>query len=273
MEYDKKIEHITGGIIQIDQVKGLLLNIVSDLDLFCRKNGLRYSLAYGTLIGAVRHKGFIPWDDDIDILMPRPDYDRFIKEYQHPIYKIQCQDFNPAWPLNFAKLSDMRTISVDQFGNKFPIAVDIFVLDGVGNSKKDALKVLEKVEKLHRLWSNQLFTRKLPIRKENGFKQNVFIIVGQIIHLFYPFNKLLSYLMAFKKRIKVDDSKYCASLHGTPYVFETSKMIQYTDAPFEDRVLRITEDYDYQLRVRYGNYMEIPPENERINHGATAYWV
>lgn len=264
---------ISGDVIPIEKVKVLLLDIVSDADSFCRRNGLRYSLAYGTLIGAVRHKGFIPWDDDIDILMPRPDYERFIKEYYHPIYKVQSQDFNPDWPLNFAKLSDTRTISIDQFGNKFPVAVDIFVLDGVGDSEKEAWQIVNKVEIKHRLWSNQLFTRQLQIKVGNGFKKNLYIIGGKIIHLFYPFEKLLHNLLQFKKRIKIDDSKYCASLHGTPYIFETSKMIQYTDAPFEDRVLRITEDYDYQLSVRYGNYMEIPPENERINHGATAYWV
>lgn len=63
------------------EIHDCLLNILKDVDEFCRQNGLRYSLAYGTLIGAVRHHGFIPWDDDIDIQMPRPDFERFIREY------------------------------------------------------------------------------------------------------------------------------------------------------------------------------------------------
>ena len=58
-----------------------LLDILTDVDRFCRSEGLRYSIAYGTLLGAVRHKGFIPWDDDVDILMPRPDFERFIASY------------------------------------------------------------------------------------------------------------------------------------------------------------------------------------------------
>ena len=109
------MEYKVGDAISFDGTKDVLMGIIKDIDRFCREKGLRYSLAYGSLIGAVRHKGFIPWDDDIDILMPRSDYNRFIREYEHPYYKCFSQELDPEWALNFGKLSDTRTVSIDSF--------------------------------------------------------------------------------------------------------------------------------------------------------------
>ena len=75
--------------ITIEESKKIQLMILDSIDLFCKSNNLRYSLAYGTLIGAVRHHGFIPWDDDIDIMMPRPDYDKFLKLFKQENLKVQ----------------------------------------------------------------------------------------------------------------------------------------------------------------------------------------
>lgn len=260
-------------IISSDEVKQLLLAIVKSIDGFCREKGLRYSIAYGSLIGAVRHKGFIPWDDDIDIFMPRPDYEKLLKEFKHPFYEIRSQENIPEWPLNFSKMCDVRTISIDQFGNKTPIAVDIFILDGVGNSIKEAEKTVNSVEKIHRLWSNQLFTRSLSFDKKYGVKKNLFIFFGKIVHLFLPFNLVLNYLLDYKKKRSIDKSKYCSSLHGSRLIYESSRMLEYEDATFENLVLKIPKDYDYQLKIRYGEYMIIPPECEQINHEAKAYWI
>ena len=74
--------------ISQEEIRSIQIAILNSVDAFCRKNNLKYSLAYGTLIGAVRHKGFIPWDDDIDIIMPRPDYDRFVAKYKDSVYDV-----------------------------------------------------------------------------------------------------------------------------------------------------------------------------------------
>ncbi len=263
-----------GPVIQSEERKGVLLDIVSDLDKVCRKNKIRYSLAYGSLIGAVRHKGFIPWDDDIDVLMPRPDYMRLLNEYQHPYYKIQSQDTDPEYPLNFAKLCDTRTISVDKHGNSSPIAVDIFILDGLGPSLSEAEKKIRRLKRLQRIWSNQLFTRKLHFNKIYGFTKNIYILIAKITHLFIPFNTLIRKIFSLRENPPIDESTFCSPLTGQFSIFLTNKMLKTKDALFENRVFRIPEDFDYQLRLLYGDYMQLPPEDQRKEtHESTAYWV
>ena len=258
--------------ISFERIKAILLDIMTDLDRFCRDNGLRYSLAYGSLIGAVRHKGFIPWDDDIDILMPRSDYQVLLNKYKHPYYKIKSQDNDWSFPLQYAKLCDTRTTSVDQFGNEFPVAVDIFILDGLSDSLKTANKRVNSVKRLSRIWSSQLFTRHLEFKNENGIKKNLLIAASKLAHLFVSEKRLVKRILEFKQRYPIDESKYCASLTGWCTIYESEKMLKITDAPFEDKVFKRFEDFDYHLKIIFGDYMTLPPESERYNHGSKAYW-
>lgn len=262
----------SGSKISFDETKLVLLDMISDLDRYCRENGLRYSLAYGTLIGAVRHKGFIPWDDDIDIYIPRTDYLRFIREYNHPYYKVMCQEKDPSWPLNFAKLCDTRTVSIDSFGNKSSIAVDLFILDGLSDSYSTAQRIVKRVNRLYRIWSNQLFTCNLSVAKQFGIKKNLFIIFAKVLHCFLPIQKLVDYMCRYRQKFSIDNSKYCASLEDQCFIFETEKMLKYQGAQFENLELMIGAEYDYQLRRIFGDYMILPPEGQRINHEAIAYW-
>ncbi|MBR4586049.1 MAG: LicD family protein [Bacteroidales bacterium] len=265
---------LSGTLIPLDEVKDLLLSLISNLDTFCRERGIRYSLAYGSLIGAVRHQGFIPWDDDIDIYMPRPDYLRLIQEYNHPYYEIRCQDNDPEYPLLFAKLSDTRTCSIDKFGNSSPIAIDIFILDGMGATLSEAKANIRKAKCLQRIWSNQLFTAKIPLSRENGLLKDIYIILGKIFSRFISIESLVKKMNAFKCSHPVDGSKYCSILEGPFAVYETEKMLLFEDASFEGLVIRIPVHYDYLLKKDYGDYMQLPPENERVvTHEANAYWV
>lgn len=258
--------------ISFDGVKAILLDIMTDLDRFCKENGLRYSLAYGSCIGAVRHQGFIPWDDDIDILMPRKDYLFLLKYYTHPFYEIKSQEKDWRFPLQYAKLCDIRTTSVDQFGNVFPIAVDIFVLDGLSDSMTIANKRVRSIKRMTRIWSSQLFTRHVGFKKEFGLKKNLLIAGSRLIHPFISEKKLVKRMLEFKQKYPIDESKYCASLTGWCTIYDSEKMLNYTETPFEDKRFFVFDDYDYHLKIIFGDYMTLPPENERYNHGSKAYW-
>lgn len=258
--------------ISINETKEILMNLIADLDGFCRKKGLRYSLAYGTLIGAVRHKGFIPWDDDIDILIPRPDYNRLVNEYTHPYYKLMTPETDSHWPLNFSKLCDTRTISVDSFGNKCSIAVDVFILDGLEDTYVKSQHMVAKVNRYHRIWSSLLFTRNLPIKVRNGVRKNIFILFSKVLGIILPLDMFVRNMLKYKQKNNVDLAKYCASLTGYCTIFEREKMLNYIDMQFEGRTLRVSSDYDYQLKMLFGDYMTLPPVEERINHNAIAYW-
>lgn len=265
-------------MIPFDEVKSLLLDLITDLDGFCRERGIRYALAYGSLIGAIRHKGIIPWDDDIDIWMPRPDYQRLLKEYApaHPgsHYEIRSMDTDVEFPLNFAKFCDTRTVSIDQFGNQSPIAVDIFILDGLGRSLPEARSLIRKLKRVQRIWSNQLFTKRLRISRQYSLKKNLFIALSKAVSPFIPFRQLIRKYLSLKQSYPIAESKYCANLNADFAIFETREILAFTDALFEGKVFRIPSNYDFLLRVLYGDYMQLPPEDQRKNtHGSTAYWV
>ena len=129
--------------IEINELKKLELDILIEIDEICTKNNFRYSLAYGTLIGAVRHKGFIPWDDDIDIFLPRPDYNKFVDycSKNKTIFKLLSYDNSRWYSYPFAKATNQNTVIEEEetdFNGKMGIYVDVFPLDGLGDTYNDA---------------------------------------------------------------------------------------------------------------------------------------
>ena len=117
------------GLLPEEMLKPMMLEVLLRIDRYCRNNGLRYSIAFGTLIGAVRHKGFIPWDDDIDVWMPRPDYDRFIRNFDDGEFKVLSAYNTDGYPVEYAKVHNSRTIMYEA-GVKcvWGIGVDVFAV-------------------------------------------------------------------------------------------------------------------------------------------------
>lgn len=131
------------------------LNILKDVHSFCKKNNIRYSLYGGTLIGALRHKGFIPWDDDIDIIMPRPDYDRFCKNYKSVNYKVADMHSEKSFMLAFARVyDDKRTTSISTYpwiSKDVGVWIDVFPADGLSLDESKIKWMYKKVICLRRL--------------------------------------------------------------------------------------------------------------------------
>ena len=133
-------------ITELEELHQIETDILTAIDEICRKENIRYYLAGGTLLGAVRHKGFIPWDDDIDIAMPRDDYERFLKVMRkgaHPYYKILALEYKEDYPYTFAKVVDTRTRLQEEIGKDLPemgVFIDIFPLDGMGDDRDKAMQ-------------------------------------------------------------------------------------------------------------------------------------
>lgn len=140
--------------ITIEEAKKIELDILSYIDDFCKKNNIEYFINYGTLIGAVRHKGFIPWDDDIDISMTRENYDKFIEYYKNDKskYKLLALETNKHYFNNFAKIVDSTTrIDNTRIYKSYPsgIFIDIFPMDSFADKKiVDICYVLESFKLL-----------------------------------------------------------------------------------------------------------------------------
>ena len=119
-------------IADVNEMRKIQMDILLFIHQFCIDNGIQYSLAWGTMLGAIRHKGYIPWDDDIDIMMTRPEYDRFCKLFhdERSIYKLYDVHTDKKWIYPFAKISDERTIRVEKNAlDEIGINIDVFPID------------------------------------------------------------------------------------------------------------------------------------------------
>ena len=144
--------------ISIKEAQKAMLEILKKIDEICDEQNITYFLMYGTLIGAVRHKGIIPWDDDIDIMMPRDDYDKFINyflKYQDELkpYELYSQKNRKNYPYIIARISDSRYILDSKNEKDYGIGlfVDIYPFDGMGNNKEEAIRLGKKADHLSSL--------------------------------------------------------------------------------------------------------------------------
>lgn len=253
---------------KLPRVKKIELDILNVVDDFCKNNNLRYSLAYGTLLGAVRHKGFIPWDDDIDIWMPREDYDAFNELWiKNPVkgYIIQNAYIEPEFTQNFTKIRKDNTafIQIEEEKNvKYHkgIFIDIFPLDRVSLNP-----VGKKIQEIDAVLM-QLFTRKFVPPKEHGIKK----IISSIILTFTPKNKYDKLKAFFERAVSRRSSvnggyKYFGSmmsLSKKPYSCNMFDNLE--SVAFENDIYYATAVRSEVLTKFYGNYMELPPKNERV---------
>lgn len=263
------------------EVQSASLQVLKKVTKICEENKIRYCLTYGTLIGAIRHNGFIPWDDDIDIMMPRPDYEKllnYFKDNEQDLYPLKlfnmetCKDY----PYMISRISDDRYVLKVQNEKDYGIGVfiDIYPIDGVGNSLEEGQELLKKTCKYASLIF--LSTRKYyHVGTTKGLMRKIIKFPS-----FY-FAKLLGKDFFVKRLVHLvdthiyDTSNYvaCPIWDNRPYwVFKKDILENLKKHTFEDLEFYIPDDYDSFLRMIYGDYMKLPPERDRIYHHLyTAY--
>lgn len=256
-------------MIKVDEesISKVQLDLLGELKEICEKNNLKYYLFFGTLIGAIRHKGLIPWDDDIDVIMPRDDYEKFIdycikhKEEIKP-YNIVHYSIKKRYAIVIAKFenSEYELFSKDGFSTTIGINIDIYPLDGVGNTKED----IKKATKKFLAWKEKekYFNHNFVQSKNkwlNRFKYCFFLIRELIFDIW------ISSLDRKCKKKKIDDYKYCGIPVWQPDVgsYFDKDLLGNAQAEFEGDLYPIPEGYDTILRQIYGNYMELPPAEKR----------
>lgn len=264
--------------MSLTDIQKISLDILKDVHCFCENNNINYSLAYGTLIGAVRHKGFIPWDDDIDIIMPRPDFERFCKSYHSSKYKKSNPDKGYTM---FARVYDDTLTYVEQ--KELPWApfdtgvwIDVFPIDSVADNKKEFIKTGEKILKL---WKLEFIKRNtfVPLQKKNLQKKIKSII--KTIFFPIPISSILKKHRKLMSKYKYGTTNHCSQLCCADNIFKEYVPIElfkeYTTILFEGESFKVIKEYDKYLKICYGNYMQLPPEEERIpkqNETMLFYW-
>ena len=260
------------------EVQLFALEILKDVHEFCVANNIRYSIAYGTLIGAIRHKGFIPWDDDIDIVMPRPDYERFCKTFKSSKGFYLFSPLNGDCYFNYSRVCDLDKTYVHSAAwcKESPTGmwIDIFPLDGVDiKQNRDVegqiLKGIGAKRNASRMPLDK-WSRPMPLNYR--FK----VIVKKILY-FNTNNKKIVY--DYEKLITKSDynvESYCGNKSLTTYwkkdFYPKSYFESYTEVEFEGQKFMATSEYDKYLRQIYGDYMQLPPEEKRVRHPQQMYW-
>ena len=262
--------------LTIIDTQRISLEILNDIANICETQHFRYSLIYGTLIGAVRHHGYIPWDDDVDIMMPRSDYDKFllymkkhIQEYPH--LRVFNRDECKEYPYMITRISDNRYEIVMENEKSYGMGVfiDIYPYDGLGNTKDEAVKYGLKGDRLSSLCYQStrdhfaIETTTSLIRKIIKFPVYVY---AKIRGKEYFQNKLEK--LAREKDF--DNSEYvgCAVWlsWGEKDIFPRKWFDETLFMQFDKYEFRVPKEYDKVLRHEYGDYMKLPPEKDRIGH-------
>ena len=251
-----------------DDLKKIQLEILDTVAAFCEENGIRYWIDCGTLLGAIRHKGYIPWDDDIDIGMLRPDYDRFLAEFNgsQEKYKAYSVENDPNFHYSYAKVLDTETIlyEPDKNGNKLSINIDVFVYDNVPDQA--AANKMYRVRDWYRACHLLHDMHHLPATRTSP----VFIALCKVLQvLLIPFPKgyFIKKLVANGKQYTDADTQFVGNFMAESKILcEKSVFSQFTTAEFEGRHYRIPAGYDAWLKAFYGDYMKLPPEEKRVSH-------
>ena len=257
-----------GKVIEIEDLKRIQLDILIDIDEFCRRNEIRYSLAYGTLLGAVRHGGYIPWDDDIDICMPRPDYERFVSSYNNHLYKCYSHNYVYEYLLPFAKVADERTIMDEKMYQKdvFGVYVDVFPVDGY-QSKWQII--------VSRWLTRFLNTKKAILDGKRSFVKNAIMRIGKIVLLPFSINDILKWQEFVSTNIDFNTSLECEIFCSSTVereIVPSSFFKEYCMVSFEGHSFKAVREYNRYLNALYGDYMQLPPVEKRVAHHIFNAW-
>lgn len=256
--------------LSLKEAQTALLPILEEFDRVCRLHNLRYSLIYGTMLGAIRHKGFIPWDDDIDVCMPRPDYEKLVelagREQLFGEHFSLTADRGKKGVYPFLKLQDDRYIVRCTNHIETPyLYVDIFPVDGLPEERK-------QVKKLYRreitASAGVVLSKWFTSEKKWGFLLWIFgfwfyllcMCFGGTARSVRRVNKL-AVKYPYEKAENVGLHSWCLEHCEMP----REAFDRYTEVEFEGEKFLCIEDYNLCLKNTYGNYMELPPENKRVS--------
>ena len=254
----------------LSRIKSIERELLKQFIEVCEKEGLQYFLVGGTCLGAVRHKGFIPWDDDIDVALPRPDYEKFLSVApSHLGSNVFLQTFgtDPEYVYNFAKLRDSSTTFIETMLSRLNINhgvyIDIFPLDGGGSSTESTCALFKKIKK---------YTRRISLcyyKADRTFSEKVKYGIKKVIYCGSSISESVKMREKLYKTYDYGSSAWVANYGGgwgEREIMPRDVFGKGVQGTFEGLNVMLPENYDEYLTRLYGDYMTPPPVEKRAAH-------
>jgi len=261
--------------IDIKECHNVLLNIASVFDAICKKHQIPYYMLGGTMLGAFRHKGFIPWDDDMDFGVERPYFPKLIKVLSEELpehFQLKTLDNCAHFVSNFIKIEDDRTLVYDEWydgAREMGVFIDIFPLD---KGRKNSLQT-----KLFASYVFFLLQLKDYLYFDPKYRRGIKKLIATIMLKtnICSYKQTLAYIDRILRRYTSEDSGFLINYYGNwgkKEIIRHDVFGQPQDYPFETITLSGVTDTDAYLSALYGNYMQLPPEEKRLFHNFGMYY-
>lgn len=262
--------------IELNELKLIQLNILTSMDKFCRTNGIKYSLGCGSMLGAARHKGYIPWDDDIDIYLLREEYEKLVDAFPDEFENVKLASLqrDKKWNRAYSKAYDCRTEMRDA-GNKYRIGVgiDVYPIDTVPENQEEWLRYDKRRRRFQRLYEWKI---SMIFRKGRDWWKYLFLPITKLCLLPFSVRCIAQFLERYSMKYRGTNSPYvfeCCQGLIQKRPFKRSTLDNIIDIPFEDRIVCGMRDYDEYLSNAYGDWRKLPSEDKRVvHHFFDAWW-
>ena len=261
--------------IGLEELKTIQMDILDTIQDFCNKCGIHYSLACGTFLGAIRHHGYIPWDDDIDIYLTRKDYNVLVSQfpdvYQH--VELVSLERDKHWDRAYAQAFDNRTLIQEEVARNGArgVYIDIYPVDSVPDLDSDWLAYNKKRRFLVHLSE----IKYVKLSKDRSIIKNLILLLGKFALIPFSARKIAYWISNNAQTYNgkgFHHSFECVQGMLQKRPFESSLMNDFVKVQFEDREFMIMKDYDAYLSNAYGDYMKLPPKEKQESHHVFKAW-
>ena len=262
--------------IDLKELRKIQLDILDNINTFCKKNKINYWIDCGTLLGAVRHAGYIPWDDDIDIGMLRSDYDKFLALFnkKNTRYKLMAQELNEDYYFQFGKVVDTKTILYEpdeETGIKGSVYVDVFVYDNAPDDDNKLKEMYDKRDYYNKFRIAQLFPNNYD---KTSFIKRIERFFIKIYLKFLPKNYYNKKCIENSKRYINEKTKRVGNFTSAKRIACDKKIFDsFVELTFEKKKYPAPIGYNEWLTAFYGDYMKLPPKEKQVSeHVFKAYY-
>jgi lipopolysaccharide cholinephosphotransferase len=252
-----------------DELRRVQVDILRTIDQFCREQGITYYLAFGTLLGAVRHGGYIPWDDDIDLMMLRTDYVTFIETFPGTPsaegLSLGAPETRDDWPFPYAKVSDDRTQMQEESDVAVPLGVNVDVFPVDGCPQRSTMRRLQRVELS--VFRSLLTLKSLTPRPGRAWHRRLVTLLTKPLTRLVTTRWLVERFTNSARRYRTDVSDHVGVRIGSfDWSVPRAALATPVAVEFEGGSYLAPHDTHLVLTTLYGDYMALPPEAERVSH-------